>query len=763
MKRFHATRILLAGCLASLTVSTAIAQKGDRKGQVMNDPIPADQIPPSPYLSLEEAMKEFKIAPGYVIEPVAAGKDVYMSLALSFDANGRAWSCEMRSYMPNLDGKGENTPNGRIRVLEDTNGDGKVDKTTTFLDDLVLPRAVAVTSDGCLYTSGTTLYFIKRNGLRPVGKPIVIDPKYAVGGNPEHKANGLLYGHDNWYYNAKSSARYRRINGKWIKEKTQMRGQWGITKDNSGHLYYNTNSILAIADIFPPMFLRGNPDYQPNVKTSPVVGSNETNPRHMTPGVNRAYVKGTLDSEGRLRKATSACGIVIYRGDNFPKEKHGMAFVCEPVGDLIKAVKISRDELNHPKGSHPYGKDDEFLTSTDEWFLPCNLYTAPDGTLWMVDMYFGVIQHKAYMSSYLRKQYKMRNLDKPGPHTGRIYRIRYQKNKVSAVPRMEGLPASELVQFLSHANGTIRDIAQRLIVESGDTSVTNALTSLASKHSQPLGQIHALWTLDGLGKTNVSALLHGLKSTNHYVINNTLDIIARNRINTPTLQKAILSLTNKPQTLHARIKTMAAAGLADQALKLTLTSKNIPFINEAFMSGLGAETVAFRKRHPKITNAQLDNLLTTVAQAITNPELVKASPGAHLKGAKLKSFKRGKNIYNKVSCMGCHGNDGKGLANLGPPLDQSEWVTKSPERLAKVLLHGLKGPITVNGIKYEPAMIMPGLNNNSSISNRDLADLMNYIRNAWSNKAPVTTEKFVKKVRAATKNQKQPFEAKDLQ
>ena len=152
-------------CLAVAT-SLSYGQQGNRKGHVMDDPIPADKIPPSPYHGLQDALKTFKLARGYVIEPVANGTDVDLAVAISFDGNGRAWTCEMRSYIPDIDGKGEDTPNGRIRVLEDTDGDGQIDKTTTFLDGLVLPRAVAVTSDGCLYTSGNALYFIKRKGLK---------------------------------------------------------------------------------------------------------------------------------------------------------------------------------------------------------------------------------------------------------------------------------------------------------------------------------------------------------------------------------------------------------------------------------------------------------------------------------------------------------------------------------------------------------------------------------------------------------------------
>ena len=758
------TRTLLTGCILSTTLVTAvIAQQGDKKGQKMIDPIPAEKIPPSPYLSLEDSLKKFKLASGYVIEPVASGKDVYKSVALSFDGNGRAWSCEMISYMPDLDGNGEDAPNGRIRVLEDTNGDGKTDRATTFIDNLVLPRAVAVTSDGCLYTSGQALYFIKREGTKAVGDPILVDAKYSTGGNPEHSANTLLYGHDNWYYNAKSKARYRRINGEWEKDTTRMRGQWGMSKDNAGRLYFNSNSILLQGEVFSPMFMRGNPHFNPRIPISPIIGSNEVHPIRITPGVNRAYTKNFLDSKGRLQNATAACGVTIYRGDNFPPDRQGMAFICEPAGDLIKAVKITRNEYNQPTGTHPYGQQ-EFLASTDEWFMPCNLYTAPDGTLWIVDMYFGLLQHKGYMTTYLRKQYASRKLDQPEPNTGRIYRVRYKKNKLSAVPRMESLTTEELIPFLSHGNGTIRDIAQRRIVESGDLSIVDTLTKLITKTSNPMAQIHALWAIDGLGKTNTTALLHGLKSNHPDVVNNALDITALNRIKTSEIQKALLALRDKPQTLHAHIRAMAAAGLSERALQLTLNRKHKPFVREAFLSGLGLESIEFRKKHAKVRDSHLDNLLSKAAQAIQKSGIAKASPGAHLKGQNLLSFKRGKDIYlTKAACAGCHGAGGEGLDNLGPPLDQSEWVTKSPERLTKILLHGMTGPLTVNGKKYTPTLPMPGLHQNESITDQDLADVMTYIRNSWNNKAAPTKVDLVKKTRAATENQGQPYQARDLE
>jgi len=762
MKLSLRTRIILSATL-SLVSLPGFAQQGNRKGHDMSDPFPIDSIPPSPYLNLSDALKSFKIAPGFVLEPVATGKDVDMSVAVAFDANGRAWSCEMRCYMPDLDGNNELKPNGQIRVLEDTNGDGKIDKTTTFLDGLVLPRAVAVTSDGCLYTSGDVLYFIKRDGLKPVGDPVVVDKKYAIGGNPEHKANGLVYGHDNWYYNAKADKRYRRINGKWLKEKTNSRGQWGIAKDDAGHLYHNNNSTLLVGDFFPPMFLRGNPHYSPKTSTSTRLGSNKTNPIHMTPGVNRGYMKGTLDKNGKLANATAAAGMAIYRGDNFPPSAVGMGFVSEPAGDLVKAIKIQRDEWNRPSGSHPY-EQNEFLATTDEWFLPCSIYTAPDGTLWIVDMYFGLLQHKTYMTSYLRKQYVHRKLDKPKASTGRIYRVRYEKNKASPVPRMEGLTPSRLIAFLSHPNGTIRDTAQRLIVESGDPSVADALANLISDSSKPYGQIHAMWTLDGLDRAKASALIPALTSSNTDVVNNALNIIAHRRLQEAPIQEAIAAVPHNTRTLLAQVKAMAAAGAADEALQLTLKNLKAPSIREAFISGLGIDAVAFRSKHSKLSDGKLDKLITASANACKNAGIVKAPAGSHLKGEEHASFKRGKNVYiTKAACFACHGQDGAGMDNMGPPLDKSEWVTGDPARLTKILLHGMTGPLKVAGKKYSPPLAMPGLKDNTAISDQDLADVMTYTRNSWSNKAKAVDTKLVQKVRKDTKDQGEPYQAKDLQ
>lgn len=755
---------MIAALSSPLTLPPAFAQQGDKKGQLMIDPIPADQIPPSPYLNLEDALRTFQLPEGYVIEPVASGSQVDLSVALAFDANGRAWSCEMRSYMPDIDGKGELTANGRIRVLEDRDGDGQIDHTTTFLDGLILPRAVAVTSDGCLYTSADTLYFIRRNGLQAVGEPLVVDRDYAKGGNPEHKANGLLYGHDNWYYNAKSNKRYRRIQGKWLKESTNFRGQWGIAKDNAGRLFHNNNSTLLIGDQFRPNFFRGHAQNPTQAKMEFRLGSNRVHPIRITPGVNRAYIKGTLDQQGKLINTTSACGIHIYRGDNFPANYQEMAFSCEPVGELVKAIQVKRDPWGQPSGSHPLGKQ-EFIASTDEWFLPCNLYTGPDGTLWVVDMYFGLIQHKAYMTSYLRKQYLSRGLDQPQGSTGRIYRVRYAAKPTSLVPKMEGLKAKELLPYLRHANGLHRDTAQRLIVESGDLSVLPQLTALASDNQHPLAQIHGLWTLEGLGQFPGQALIAALNSQNNSNISSdvagtALDIIAIHRLHNPELLNTLRTWQHNSRTLHGQIRALAAIGAFEEALQLTLANIKTPLVREALVSGIGTEVPAFLKQYQPVTDKTLATLLAKASH--TRPP--RSSRTANrLKGKDKASFQRGKIVYtNRAACFGCHGADGTGLANLAPPLARSEWVTGNSRRLTQLLLHGMTGPIRVDNTLYQPALAMPGLAANKTISDQDLADVMTYIRNDWGNRAKAVDAELVKKVRSDTKARNAPYTAKEL-
>ncbi|RMF27315.1 MAG: dehydrogenase, partial [Bacteroidetes bacterium] len=266
---------------------------------------------------------------GFRVELVAREPLVEAPVALSFDDRGRIWVVEMRGYMRDLAGTGEDQPSGRISILEDRDGDGRMDARKTFLDSLVLPRALAPAYGGLLFAEPPNLWWVPIHDDRP-GPRQLVDSTYALGGNVEHQPNGLLRHLDNWYYNAKSTRRYRRVGGRWLIESTPFRGQWGITQDDWGHLLYNDNSNQLLGDWCLPNELSLNPHFEPLEGLNEVIVPDQrVYPLHPTP-VNRGYQEGVLDAEGRLLRFTSACGPLVYRGDQFPRRFRGQAFVCAP-------------------------------------------------------------------------------------------------------------------------------------------------------------------------------------------------------------------------------------------------------------------------------------------------------------------------------------------------------------------------------------------------------------------------------------------------
>ena len=184
---------------------------------------------------------EFTLEPGFDIKAVAAEPLLSGLVEIEFDERGRIWTLEMPGYMRDIDGSGEDIPDGKISILEDTDGDGVMDKKKVFLDELVLPRAIELIHDGLLYAEPPNLWYVTIDNDQP-GKRQLVDSTYSLGGNIEHAPNGLLYNLDNWIYSAKSDRRYRYKDGQWERDATYSKGQWGISNDDAGRLYYNNNS-----------------------------------------------------------------------------------------------------------------------------------------------------------------------------------------------------------------------------------------------------------------------------------------------------------------------------------------------------------------------------------------------------------------------------------------------------------------------------------------------------------------------------------------
>ena len=321
----------------------------------------------SPVLSAEESMNTMKTEAGFEVKLVASEPLITAPVAFTFDENGRIWAVEMNGYMPDTLGTGEDIPDGKIVILEDKDKDGVMDSRKVFLDSLVMPRAICPIGKGVLVAEPPNLWYYEINKDKP-GKKVLVDGHYTDGGNVEHYPNGLLRAMDNWIYNAKSSKRYRKRGDKWIIEQTHFRGQWGISQDNYGRLYYNTNSQNLLGDYFSPGFGSGNKN-QKNVKgyNETIVADNNVYPLRPNLGVNRGYLPGILDSTTKhLVNFTAACAPLVYRGGVFGKGYESNVFVAEPSANLIKR-NIATDSGYIVNGKQAYqGK--EFLASTDERF-----------------------------------------------------------------------------------------------------------------------------------------------------------------------------------------------------------------------------------------------------------------------------------------------------------------------------------------------------------------------------------------------------------
>jgi glucose/arabinose dehydrogenase/mono/diheme cytochrome c family protein len=537
------------------------------------------KLPPPKPLSPEEAQKTFKIAPGFKIELFASEPMIECPVAISWDERGRAWVLEMRGYMHDVEAKGEDQPNCIISILEDTDDDGKADKKTVFADGLVLARALMCVNGGALVAEPPALWFMKdTDGDGKANTKEQVDTYGSRTGQPEHMANSPTWFLDNWIYNANHQARYRLKDGKFAVDLVPQRGQWGLSQDDYGRAFYNFNSDFLRANLVPDSLSRRNPNWPGLASTGvQIVKEQAVWPIAPTPGVNRGYEPKTLTADGKLTASTATCGAGIYRGGLFPADFAGNAFVPEPAANLVKRFILTEKDgaitgANATKG-------EEFLASTDERFRPVNAYTGPDGALWLADMYRGVIQHKGFLTHYLVANIKDRALEQP-INMGRIWRIVPE----GAKPRTVKLPAepAKLVEMLSHANGWVRDTAQRLLVEKKDASVLPALIEVV-KSGTPLAKIHALWTIEGFGVPQPEVLMAAFSDANAKVR------AAAVRIADRSLVPEVAKLANDP-SIDVQIAVASSVSAfpegSDVVFNLARSRGANLLVRDALMSGL---------------------------------------------------------------------------------------------------------------------------------------------------------------------------------
>jgi mono/diheme cytochrome c family protein/glucose/arabinose dehydrogenase len=485
---------------ATLTVLAGIGSIHAQSPSPSWPPAVQKVAPESPALRVDEAMKTFFLPPGYRLELVASEPLVRDPILMDQDPDGRLYVIEMPAFALDEAMQDSHDPICQVVVLEDTDNDGRMDKRTVFLDKLILPRAVKVLADGVLVGEPPNLWLAKDNDgdLKADTKELVRDDFGRREANIEHNANGLYWGMDNTIYTSEHDWNLRWKDGKFIKEESLVRGQWNISQDDAGRIYRNWNEQPLFVDIIPVRYFARNPNM---VRTRGLydilIERNETAiwPVRPTPGLQRAYRKGFLRPDGTATTYASSADPYIFRGDRLPAEVQGGAFVADSPTNLVHRLVIEDDGTGRLKARDAYAKG-EFVASTDERFRPVNLYSAADGTLYIIDMYRGVVQDIAYQTEYLNTYIKGNDLALP-VGLGRIYRVVHESMEPGPPPSLSDDTPEELLKALSHPNGWWRDMAQQLLVQR-KAPVAPQLKHLAVSAPDWRTKLHALWTLDGI-------------------------------------------------------------------------------------------------------------------------------------------------------------------------------------------------------------------------------------------------------------------------
>ncbi|NNU33293.1 c-type cytochrome [Mucilaginibacter sp. S1162] len=474
-------------------------------------------------------------------------------------------------------------------------------------------------------------------------------------------------------------------------------------------------------------------------------------------------MKGVLDDSLRLVNMTAACGPIIYRGGLFGPAYQFNAFVAEPSANLIKR-DILTERGNIVRGREAYhGR--EFLASVDERFRPVSLYDGPDGALYIVDMYRGIIQHKTYLTPYLANEIGKRSLIKP-LSCGRLYKVYPAGKKLTPVTFPED--PVKLVALLGNVNGYVRDKAQQILVDSKPQQAIPALKE-ALKSTNPLFVTHALWTLEGFGELQADEVLALLQSPQWNIRMQALTasptVIAQNNYKAfvPVLTAMVNDTTAAPYVgfVTNSIKTYDQQAADNILFTLAKRHPKNNYVGDAIVAALQGREQAFEKQmlaYLPDTGLAVNKRINKVVVAIEDAKL-NSDPKLMA-----KYYPRGVAIYATV-CKTCHGEDGNGITALAPPLNKSEIVNGNKTTMISIVLKGLSGPVKIAGHVYKAPEIsgeMPGFADNKDFTDDDLAQVMNFVRRSWQNKGDKVNASDVKTLRAKLASRQKVFTMDEL-
>lgn len=562
--------VVCAVCALAVAIGGAASAAGPSSATSLDDELP--RIPP---VEPQKAIASFQVQHGFQLQLVAAEPLVASPVDACFDENGRMYVSEMRDYpfsseptKLNPRGGGKKDA-GVVRLLEDTDGDGKVDRSIVFADKLTWPTSVCCYKGGVFVLAPPHLWYLKDTD----GDGVADVRRIVLSGfgrdNVQAVANSLKWSLDNRIVFAggrnggdliRDGKMVFSIHGQDVSlnpatlDVSPITGgeQFGLSFDDWGNRFVCNNSNHIEQVVFEDRYVRRNPYYAVSgtVRTiakegaaAPVFRRSPPEPWRVVRTRRRVSDPAVLRTLPRTEQFaigyfTSAAGVTIYRGDAYPPAFQGNAFIGDVGGNLVHRKTLARDGVLMT--ARRADENTEFVTSTDNWFRPVNFVNAPDGTLYIIDMYRETIEHPYSIPDDIKAHLDLQS----GDDRGRIYRLRAPAAAKAPVLRLGGLSALDLVRRLESQNGWQRETAQRLLFERQDRSVIPALEQMVRRSPSPLGRLHALYTLRGLDSLSDDVLADALGDSEPRIRSHAVRLCEPRLRRVPALLAAAVRLTD---------------------------------------------------------------------------------------------------------------------------------------------------------------------------------------------------------------------------
>ncbi len=536
----------------------------------------------APYISAEEALKTMQLEPGLRIEIAAAEPLVVDPVAFTFDGPRRLYVVENRGYPGKVKSNSNETdaaasPEGRIALLEDTDGDGRFDRRTEFASGLTYPNGITLWRGGVFVTCAPDIIYLKDNdGDNVADERRVVLTGFGTSRTTQLRVSFPTLGLDGKFYVAsglndgkvtspahpeREAVSFTPADGRFdpetfFYERTGGRGQFGLTFDSFGHRFVVSNRHPVLQVVLEPWHLSRNPHLASTDTTqevSKVEAAARVFPTSRT-SITADFMP-VLMSKPHAGSFTSACSPLIFGGTALGPDHVGNVFICEPAQNLVQR-QVLRGEGASFRSDPPYTSR-EFLTSTNPWFRPVFLATGPDGALYVADMNRREIDHPQYVPEGTRD-----SLDFEGGRntTGRIYRIiRADAPRTALAADTASTSLKDLLRGLESKDSWWRERSRRLLLERADEAATPGLEQLTVRAPLPETRAAALWTLHARHQLTLAILLPALRDAHAHVREQAINLGASRLDQAPPLLDGVLAAANDPSP-HVRFAVALALG-----------------------------------------------------------------------------------------------------------------------------------------------------------------------------------------------------------